>query len=164
MARRVRLLDLDDSGPQQKMRVAGLSGEELKDIVRIQPYGFTSNPPPGAEGLLLSLGGRSDRAMLLGMEHPDFRIKGQPAGYQAIYDQFGSEVSLVQSNIRIKHASSITMQAGPVTMTLDANGLTVSGPVQFNGPSVRHNSKNIGDTHTHAGIQPGGANTAVPNA
>lgn len=164
MLRRVTLVEVDDSGPQQKMVVRGLAGEELRGVVRVQPYGFTSNPPAGAEGLLVALGGRSDRAMLLGVEHPDFRQKSLGEKSTALYDAAGNIVSIVQGNIRIKHASSISIEAGPTTITIDGSGMTVTGPVQFNGPSVRHNSKNIGDTHTHSGIQPGGANTAVPNA
>lgn len=36
------------------------------------------------------------------------------------------------------------------TLTIDASG-------------IHHNGKNIGDTHTHGGVNPGGGNTAVPN-
>lgn len=47
---------------------------------------------------------------------------------------------------------------GGTTWSLTAAGL------HQEGGTVRHNAKNIGDTHTHGGITPGGANTAVPNA
>jgi phage baseplate assembly protein V len=158
MLRRATLIDTDDAGKQQKMRVKGLAGEELKDVVRVQPYGFTSHPPAGSEGLIASLGGRSDRAMLLGVEHPQHRPAGLGPGSTAIYDQHGNIVSLVQANLRIKHSTEIVIEVGGTKITLSAAG------VQIDGPSVKHNAKNIGDTHTHGGIVVGSADTAVPNA
>lgn len=57
-------------------------------------------------------------------------------------------------------ASGVTTQ-GAIT---GAGGATITGGLKVNGGTVRHNSKNIGDTHTHSGIAAGGSNTAVPNA
>lgn len=157
MMRRVTLIETDDTGPQQTMRVRGFAGEELKDVVRIQPYGFTSHPPAGSEGLLLALGGRSDRAMVIGVEHPKSRPGSLGPGSQAIYDQNGNIVSIVQGNIRIKHASQIVLEGGGTKVTIGADGVLIEGV------AVRHNALNIGDSHTHSGIMPGAANTAVPN-
>lgn len=39
---------------------------------------------------------------------------------------------------------------------------TMQGDVNFNGGTVKHNGKNIGDTHQHSGVQPGGSNTGAP--
>ncbi len=41
-------------------------------------------------------------------------------------------------------------------------GATINGDFQAVGGTFKHNSKNVGDTHQHSGIQPGGANTAAP--
>ena len=41
------------------------------------------------------------------------------------------------------------------------NGRTL-GNVDFNGGYVRHNGKNIGDTHKHLGVKSGGSTTDVP--
>lgn len=67
----------------------------------------------------------------------------------------GPEAVVVHGGTRI------TIGDGAVKIVAD---VTIEGDLQVNGASVRHNSKNIGDTHTHGGITPGGANTAVPNA
>lgn len=164
MLRRTTLVEVDDSGPYQTMRVKGLAGEELRGVTRAQNYGFTSTPPVGAEGILASLGGRSDRAMLLGIEHPGYRPKALGPGATAIYDQFGSVVSMVEANMRIVHATAMTIKAGPTTISIDASGVTIDGPVRFTGPSVRHNGKNIGQDHTHTGVTPGSGSSSVPNA
>lgn len=57
-------------------------------------------------------------------------------------------------------ATRMTIGDGIVDIVAD---LTVTGSVQFNGPSVRHNERNIGDDHTHSGVVRGGANTNEPN-
>jgi phage baseplate assembly protein V len=90
--RRVTLVKTDDSGTQQKMKLRGLKSEELDEIVRILPHGFSSNPPVDAEGIILSLGGRSDRALVLGIEHKDHRPKNLPLGTSILYDDKGNVI------------------------------------------------------------------------
>lgn len=41
-------------------------------------------------------------------------------------------------------------------------GATINGDFAAQGGAFTHNSKNVGSTHQHSGIQPGGANTAAP--
>lgn len=53
--------------------------------------------------------------------------------------------------------------AKSLTMGAEGGSATLTGAVTIAGPSVTHNGKNIGSTHTHGGIQPGSGSTAVPN-
>lgn len=41
-------------------------------------------------------------------------------------------------------------------------GAQITGDFAATGGSFTHNSKNVGSTHTHSGVQPGGGNTAAP--
>jgi phage baseplate assembly protein V len=157
MLRRATLVEVDDAKGQQRVRVKGLSGEELRDVYRYQTHGFTSTPVVGAVGLIANLGGRSDRAVLLGLESEDLRPKNIGVGGSAIYDHTGNIVSVVQPRTRIIHSTEIVIQAGGTTLTINAAGLII------NGIRVEHDGKDIGKTHTHSGVTPGGANTNVPN-
>lgn len=68
----------------------------------------------------------------------------------------------------------IGANGGSAYISFDESGLYFTAPgvkfsitaagFQFDGGTVRHNVKNIGDTHTHGGIVPGADNTLVPNA
>jgi len=40
---------------------------------------------------------------------------------------------------------------------------TITGNMAITGSSLTHNGKDIGSTHTHGGVQPGGGSTSVPN-
>lgn len=53
--------------------------------------------------------------------------------------------------------------AKSLTMGEEGGSATMNGAVEIIGPSVTHNGKSIGDTHTHIGVQPGGGTTGVPS-
>ena len=178
MIRRVTLEQVYDEEGQQRMKVRGLASETLDKVVRVQPYGFTSNPPKGSTGLLLALGGRADRAMLLGIEKDDLRPKAQTPGHVAIYDGDGQIVSLVEQTIRIKGASeiraevgsatitqngsSVVIAAGGTTVTIDESGVTVQGTFAAAGGQFTHNGHDVGSAHRHTSVTAGPSLTGQP--
>lgn len=121
MIRRATLLATDDTGKQQKMRARGLADEEFKDVVRVQNYGFSSHPPAGAEGLVLALGGRSDRAMFLGMEHPEKRPVGLNEGESILYGPDGRKLHIQGDKILIDAAGKEVVITGATKVTISAS-------------------------------------------
>jgi phage baseplate assembly protein gpV len=82
-----------------------------------------------------------------------------------------------QNHVNFKHASgaefdidnsgNITVTS-PVLVTVNAPNTTVNGDFQVNGNissvgSVTNNGTNIGSTHVHGGVFPGGSNTSTPS-
>ncbi|WP_068605580.1 MULTISPECIES: phage baseplate assembly protein V, partial [unclassified Pseudomonas] len=55
--------------------------------------------------------------------------------------------------------SAITAKADTISLT---GHITLNGDVQINGASLQHNGVNVGSTHTHPGVMPGGGSTATP--
>jgi phage baseplate assembly protein V len=174
MLRRASIASSDDSGTQQLLALSGLSSDALKKIVHIQPFGFSSNPPVGGEGLILCPGGRSDRAMFFGGEHPAHRPQNTPSGGTIVYDAFGDIISIVQQNIRIVHATQVSIEApaviikGALTVTQTFNvqnsggvsaPATVTGSIAVTGDVTAGNISVI--NHVHGGVQPGGSNTGA---
>lgn len=111
MLRRAAIVAADDSGAQQLLTLTGLAGEQLKKVVNVQPFGLSSNPPVGGQGVLLSLGGRSDRAMFFGGEHGGYRQKNLAAGAAVLYDQNGNVIFADMAN-----GISISAATGAVTV------------------------------------------------
>lgn len=101
MLRRATILEVDDAGTQQRVRLRGLKGEEFSAVYRAQPHGLSSVPQAGAEAVLLALGGRSDRVVMLGGESGGLRPTSLPAGATALYGAHGELVSLVQREVRV---------------------------------------------------------------
>ena len=172
MLRRASIVSSDDSGVQQLLALSGLASDLPKKIVHVQPFGFASNPPVGGEGLIVCPGGRSDRAMFLGGEHPDHRPKATPSGGTIIYDANGNMISIVQQNIRIVHATQISIEApqvivkGALTVTETFNvqniggvaaPATITGSANFTGDVTAGGISVI--NHVHGDVQPGSANT-----
>ena len=112
----VTLGDIDDSGVQQLASATGFLSHPIGQAVRRQTFGLSSVPPSGAEGIILSSGGRSDRGHLLGLEHPSYKPKGTPLGGTVLYDANGSAISLVQPNLRVVHASDVQVTVQGITV------------------------------------------------
>ncbi|UCZ87178.1 phage baseplate assembly protein V [Pseudomonas sp. L5B5] len=55
--------------------------------------------------------------------------------------------------------SAITAKADTINLT---GQITLNGDVQINGASLKHNGVNVGSTHIHPGVMPGGGSTATP--
>lgn len=90
---------VNDDGTQQRIDGDGLKGESLKNAVRAQHHGLSSVPPEGSEGLMLTLGGRSDRPWILGLEHKDYRPTKLPSGGTALYDASGNIIKVVGDDV-----------------------------------------------------------------
>lgn len=88
-------------------------------------------------------------------DHEAKRYKMDVASGGSFEMNIGGGASVVGSG------NGLTFTASKHTFQGD---IEVNGDVQFNGSSVRHNSKNIGDTHRHQDVTPGPGNTGVPLA
>jgi phage baseplate assembly protein V len=128
--RRVIASAINDQGAQQYAALQGIAGENPGEVTRLQHFGFNAIPPAGSEGLLLALGGRSDKGYVLGLEHPKYRPTGNNPGETYIYDANSNIVSLVQSNIRIVSPGTITLTAPTIVL----NGSCHLGSASANTP------------------------------
>ena len=94
MLRRARIENVDDSGSQQQLDLSGFKNDKPRKVVRIGSHGIASNPPKESEGVIISLGGGSDRQMALGFEHREHRPKDLPAGTSVLYDDKGNVIRM----------------------------------------------------------------------
>ena len=66
------------------------------------------------------------------------------------------------------HCTQALTVEGPITgkgglAISGGSGATVNGDFKAQGGAFTHNSKNVGSTHTHTGVQPGGGTSSVPS-
>lgn len=116
MLRRYRLEEIDATGAQHMVRGQGLPGD-APQVPRVKDFGFSSSPPGGSIGLLAALGGRSDRAMVFGLDHADYGPRDLGGGHTAIYDAQGNMVSLVGTKLRIIGIAVEIVSQQPATIT-----------------------------------------------
>jgi phage baseplate assembly protein V len=76
---------VNDAGGLQELQVQALADEVLDRIERFQEYGLTSVPLPGAESLLLSVGGSRSNAVIIAVDDRRYRLQGLAEGEVALY-------------------------------------------------------------------------------
>lgn len=79
----------DDSGKVQRLQMQLLADETVDDVDRIQEYGFTSRPLPGAEAVTLAVGGNRDHLVVIATEDRRTRPKDLLAGEVKVYHFLG---------------------------------------------------------------------------
>lgn len=63
-----------------------LTADEIRDgLEHFEPYGVTSNPHPGAEGIALFLGDGRSHGVVLNVADRRFRLQGLQSGEVALY-------------------------------------------------------------------------------
>lgn len=137
-----------------------LMADEVKDgVEHFEAYGFTSNPHPGAEGLVAFINGDRSHGVVVCLADRRFRLQGLQSGEVALYTDEGDR-------LHFKRGRVIEVE----TMTLR---VTASQAVEFTTPVIRTTGRieSAGDQvaagisqvqHVHAGVQPGPAQTSAP--
>ena len=144
---RVILTKVDDKGDQQLVNYKGLEGEEHTEVLRIQPFGFSSVPPKDSEALVASLGTR-DMPVVLGAEHPDHRPKNLKDGAFRNYDKSGAYVeSDGEGNMTMKNAKGTFKMDKDGNITAEGKSLTFKGPITIEG-DIDHKG-NLTSTGNH---------------
>jgi len=92
LVNRAVLQVVNDAGGLQEVQVQALADEILDRIERFQQYGLTSVPLPGAEGLLLSVGGSRSNAVIIAVDDRRYRLQGLEGGEVALYTLDDQEV------------------------------------------------------------------------
>jgi phage gp45-like len=81
----------DDSTGVQLVKVTGLKDEVLEDLPHVQPGGLVHYPIPGSEGVLFSIGGDRDNAVVAFLADRDTRPKDLNPGETGLYSNATGE-------------------------------------------------------------------------
>ncbi len=130
---------VDDAPDLQRVQVSLLAEEDRDQVERIQSYGLTSVPVPGAEAVVVSVAGNRDHPVAVAVDDRRFRPRGLQPGEVCLYARWGQRITLLADGALRIEAASIEL-VGPVAVTGNVN---VSGDVTAGGVSLRG--------HRHAG-------------
>jgi phage baseplate assembly protein V len=170
MIGRGRIKLVDDSGPVQTVQVA-MQGGDVHDLMpRLAEYGLATNPPAGADALVLKLGGDHSHGVVAATGHQASRPRGLPAGATMLYDTHSSKVLLnadgtltvhAQANVRVETpgasvaltTTAVTLQAGTAMVALAGGSVAITAPggLTINGAQYRD--------HQHTNVQSGSGNS-----
>lgn len=128
MVGRAILAAIGDDGPIQTAQARLLADETHDDMERVQEYGFTSVPLPGAEAVVVFVGGNRDHGLIVATDDRRYRKKALQPGDVAVYDHRGQYVILHQGGITIHTSETFRVEAQHIQMhatgtyRFDANG------------------------------------------
>lgn len=171
MVGRAILSVVNDSGPVQTVQAQLLSDEVQDDVERIQQYGFTSCPLPGAEGVVVFVGGNRDHGLLIACDDRRYRKKGLQSGEVALYTDEGDEIVLSRGRVvRLTAGASVQINAPEVTVVasskvrLDTPILEVTGNIKDNcdsGGKTMLQMRQSYNSHTHTENNAPGGQTSI---
>lgn len=159
------LLIANSAKKMQTLQLGLLAGETADGIEHFEPYGFTSNPLAGAEHVTVFVDGDRAHGITLVVADRRYRLQGLVAGEMAIHDDQGQKVHLMRGGIVIDGAGLPISVIGNVTIT---GTLAVTQAVSMQASlavigGITEDGVNIGNNHTHSGVQAGSGNTGPPN-
>lgn len=141
-------------GPD-KVQVKVLDNEVLNNLARVEPYGFSYRPKPGAQAYLLFPSG--DRSYGVAIVCGDKRyqmtlLEGEVAIHD---DELNHSIKLGREGIVIEGGGhDVVINNAPKVIVND-------GSVQVNGGDVIADGISL-KNHHHTGVQPGSGSTGLP--
>lgn len=107
-----------------------LANDVRDDVEHCEPYGFTSEPHPGAEAVAISLGGDREHTLAVTVFDRRYRPADLADGEVVVYDSLGRKVYLSRSGIRVEGASSPITATTSSTITLKASKVIIDAEVE----------------------------------
>jgi phage baseplate assembly protein V len=108
---------VDDALKMQGVQISLLSDETRDKVERLQNYGFTSVPLPGAEGIALAVGGSRNHAVVIAVDDRRHRKIGMQPGESALYTDEGDYVILKRGRIVEVKAGTEVLMTTPLVNT-----------------------------------------------
>lgn len=131
LIRRSTLGTLNVAGQLQTMQAKTTADDVDDDVELFEPYGFTSGPPAGSEGLVLRVGGERGHSVALAFGKRSTRPSGVLQGEVSVYHESGAHVTLrTDGSIEVYPANGQAVKLG------GEGGLPVARQTDPVGPSV----------------------------
>lgn len=148
---------INDGGKRQRIQMTALKGEVRDQVERIQQYGFSSVPLPGAQVLFAAICGNRDHPIALAVDDPRYRLSGLQDGEVAIYNHQGTKIVLkLDGEIEIMAATKVRIDTPRLEVTGD-----IIDRCDDSGQSM-HDMREIYNIHHHPENDSGGP-TDQPN-
>lgn len=150
---------VDSARKLQALQMRLTAGEVKDDLEHFEPYGFTSNPLAGAEGIAAFIGGDRSHGVLLVVADRRYRLQELEPGEVAIYTDEGDKVHFRRGRIIDIETNTLNIRAG-TAVNIDSPLLTQTGRIVSQGDQVAAGISQV--LHVHGGTQPGNGQTAAP--
>lgn len=143
----------------QALQMRLTAGEVKGDLEHFEPYGFTSHPLPGAEGIAAFIGGDRSHGIVLAVADRRYRLKTLEAGEAAIYTDEGDKVHLKRGRVIDIETETLNIKA-TTAVNFDTPQINQTGKIVSEGDQVAGGVSQI--EHVHGGVLNGEGQTEPP--
>lgn len=183
---------VNDATKMQSVQVDMLENETRDKVEHFQPYGLTSNPHPGAEGVVVAVGGNRDHSIAIVVDDRRYRVNTLASGEVCIYTDEGDKIHLqrgrvievVTGTLTVNASEAINLNAPTINASGESFNVEASDTATFTTPVVNASAEimaqgNINDlgggngtvnhirtvynSHTHNENNTPGGPTQIPN-
>ncbi len=122
----------------QTLQVTILADESQVDVEHMEPYGFTSNPPAGAEGVILNVAGQRGAAVGLNFGNRSVRVTGLKSGEVCIFTDEGDKITLKRDrHMEVETLHLLVKAEEDIAMETKTYTVKASGGVAYQTPSYQ---------------------------
>ncbi|TFF37412.1 phage baseplate assembly protein V [Pseudomonas sp. RIT623] len=143
----------------QSLQMRLTAGEVKDGLEHFEPYGFTSHPKSGAEGIALFLGGDRSHGVVVCVADRRFRLKELEAGEVALYTDEGDTFVFKRGRVVELDTMTLKVKAG-TAVEFDTPLIKTTGRIESTGDQVAGGISQI--NHVHGGVMPGTGQTQKP--
>ena len=147
------------SSKMQALQMRLTAGEVRGDMEHFEPYGFTSNPLAGAEGIAAFIGGDRSHGLLLVVADRRYRLQGLESGEVAIYTDEGDKVHFKRGKVIDIETNTLNIRAA-TAVNFDTPQITQTGKIVSQGDQVAGGISLI--THLHGSVRSGPDQSGPP--
>lgn len=130
------VLSLANAGSKLQSLQMRLTADEMKDgMEHFEPYGLTSNPHPGAEGLAAFLNGDRSHGVVICVSDRRFRLQGLESGEVALYTDEGDYLHFKRD--RVIEVNTLTLKVKAETaVEFDTPVIRTTGRIESVGDQI----------------------------
>ncbi|WP_263264036.1 phage baseplate assembly protein V [Pseudomonas sp. RIT-PI-S] len=143
----------------QALQMRLTHGEVKDSMEHLEPYGFTSCPHEGAEGLAAFMGGDRSHGVVVVVADRRYRLTALQAGEVAIYTDEGDKIHLKRGRIIDIETGTLNIRAA-TAVNIDAPVINQTGRIVSQGDQVAGGVSQI--NHLHAGVKQGTDQSGAP--
>ncbi len=127
---------LVDAGRMLQGLQMRLTADEVKDgMEHFEPYGFTSNPHPGAEGLAAFLGGDRSHGVVICVSDRRFRLQGLQSGEVALHTDEGDVLHFKRGRVIEVQTATFRVKAD-TAVEFDTPLISTTGRIVSTGDQI----------------------------
>lgn len=165
---------VEPASKMQALQMRLVAGETKDNMEHFEPYGLTSNPLPGAEGVAVFVGGDRSHGIVVCVADRRFRLQDLKGGEVALYTDEGDVLHFKRGRVievktltlKVDAADSVefaTKQFNLVAsegVNIDTPKLHATGLIESDGDQVAQGVSQV--KHLHDGVSKGTQQSGKP--